>query len=481
MKPTLLLLTILISLSSYGQVGIGTTNPDPSAALEVQSTSQGFLPPRLSLFQRDNISNPVAGLVIWCTNCGTNGQLQVFNGNEWTNLIGGAVEDFTDLGSAIGEGFGNAEGEYLGEYISLSENGETIVTGGNTFSGNSPYLRTFDWNGNIYSATLGNDIILPSPIRDIALSEDGNRLIVGMPLNNSLSGMVQVYERDNATWVQLGTDFNGLATNDNLGQSVSISEDGNIIAFGVPGSNSSQGETQIFEWNGSSWIQIGSSVQGISNGERCGSSVSISKDGLFIAVGSPFGSNPNLSNDLTGLLRVFQFSGSDWAQLGSTLYGEAADDEFGSECDLSGNGNFLAIGAPKHDGNSGNNSSNFGQVSVFQFDTDWILIGNRIDGFTQANLNFGDNIKINNGTRLAVGLPNAIVGTAVDAGTVQIYNLENLNWTLDLNSSVQGSIANERLGNGIDINSNGSILAVGLPGVSVFVDNIGFFLVNGSF
>ena len=52
-------------------VGIGTTSPNASAQLDVSSTSKGFLPPRMTASQRQAIANPAAGLMIWCTNCGT--------------------------------------------------------------------------------------------------------------------------------------------------------------------------------------------------------------------------------------------------------------------------------------------------------------------------------------------------------------------------------------------------------------------------
>ncbi len=48
-------------------VGIQTANPDPSAALDVSSPSQGFLPPRLSTAQRNSIVLPAEGLVLYNT------------------------------------------------------------------------------------------------------------------------------------------------------------------------------------------------------------------------------------------------------------------------------------------------------------------------------------------------------------------------------------------------------------------------------
>lgn len=92
-KTTLLsLLLVLIGLNSVlAQVGIGTSNPDNAAALDITATNKGFLPPRMTAGQLSNISNPPAGLTVWCSNCGSKGEMQVYNGTEWTNMIGGAV------------------------------------------------------------------------------------------------------------------------------------------------------------------------------------------------------------------------------------------------------------------------------------------------------------------------------------------------------------------------------------------------------
>jgi hypothetical protein len=79
------LFLICCSFLSYSQnVGIGTITPDTSAQLDVKSTSKGFLPPRLSIAQRNQIANPATGLMIWCADCGSAGEMQVYNGSVWT-------------------------------------------------------------------------------------------------------------------------------------------------------------------------------------------------------------------------------------------------------------------------------------------------------------------------------------------------------------------------------------------------------------
>jgi hypothetical protein len=68
-----------------GSLGVGTTAPDASSKLEVNSTTQGFLPPRMTTAQRDAIASPAAGLTIYNTtvNC-----LQWWNGTFWYDGCG---------------------------------------------------------------------------------------------------------------------------------------------------------------------------------------------------------------------------------------------------------------------------------------------------------------------------------------------------------------------------------------------------------
>ena len=88
-----LLAIVFVTVTTVAQVGIGTTTPNAAAALDITSTNKGFLLPRLTYSQRENISGTLtSGLMIWCTNCGSYGELQVYNGNTWTNVTGGAAQ-----------------------------------------------------------------------------------------------------------------------------------------------------------------------------------------------------------------------------------------------------------------------------------------------------------------------------------------------------------------------------------------------------
>jgi trimeric autotransporter adhesin len=102
-KITLSVALILAACGiSFGQnVGIGTTNPDASALLELKATNRGFLPPRMTAAEKGLIAAPKAGLMIYQTD-GTKG-LYVFDGGSWvavTTPAGAAVNTWSLTGNA---------------------------------------------------------------------------------------------------------------------------------------------------------------------------------------------------------------------------------------------------------------------------------------------------------------------------------------------------------------------------------------------
>src|SRR5687768_12676188 len=103
MRTSIVLLAFICTVNIYAQVGIGTTSPASIAVLDLTSTTKGFLPPRMTKAEREGIATPPAGLLIWCSNCGVSGQLQVYDGTGWTNMIGGPPFGF-DVGDSYGGG-----------------------------------------------------------------------------------------------------------------------------------------------------------------------------------------------------------------------------------------------------------------------------------------------------------------------------------------------------------------------------------------
>jgi hypothetical protein len=126
----LLACLLLIGLVMHAQVGIGTTTPNSSAQLDISSTSKGLLPPRMTYVQKMAIAIPPAGLMIWCSNCGSAGEMQVYNGTEWTNMIGGSTS-FAPLvvGATTAASFINNNSALSGGSV-ISDGGTTVTARG---------------------------------------------------------------------------------------------------------------------------------------------------------------------------------------------------------------------------------------------------------------------------------------------------------------------------------------------------------------
>ncbi len=80
----LFIFLLITNISPRAQVGIGTTTPAASAQLDVNSTTKGLLPPRMTTTQRDAITSPANGLIIF--NTATNG-LQLKTNSGWVPLM----------------------------------------------------------------------------------------------------------------------------------------------------------------------------------------------------------------------------------------------------------------------------------------------------------------------------------------------------------------------------------------------------------
>ncbi len=90
---------LLLSLGLFAQVGINTdgSSPDTSALLDVKSTTKGMLIPRMTTTQRDAISLPATGLLVFDE---TTGGFWFYNGSAWTDLSA-ADNDWTVSGNNI--------------------------------------------------------------------------------------------------------------------------------------------------------------------------------------------------------------------------------------------------------------------------------------------------------------------------------------------------------------------------------------------
>lgn len=81
-KQIILLLALLLGTVTYAQVGIGTTSPNPSSALDIESTDSGLLIPRMTTAQRTGIATPAEGLQVYDI---TTSSLWYYDGTSWVD------------------------------------------------------------------------------------------------------------------------------------------------------------------------------------------------------------------------------------------------------------------------------------------------------------------------------------------------------------------------------------------------------------
>ncbi len=117
MKKIYLLTLMFISIGTFAQrnnVGIGTNTPDQSSLLDLQSNTKGFLTPRMTAKQKEEVINPAQGLLIFQTD-GKAG-FQFFNGKEWKPLSDNEAKSITDANNwgLLGNTGLNAAANFVG-------------------------------------------------------------------------------------------------------------------------------------------------------------------------------------------------------------------------------------------------------------------------------------------------------------------------------------------------------------------------------
>ncbi|MDW3651882.1 MAG: T9SS type A sorting domain-containing protein [Bacteroidia bacterium] len=103
-----------------------------------------------------------------------------------------------------------------------------------------------------------------------------------------------------------GSDIDGEASEDASGFAVSFSNNGNRLAVTAntnDGNGNDAGHLRIFDWDGNNWLQLGDDIDGEFAGDRSGYSVSLSADGQRVAIGAPL--NDGIAND-AGHVRVYE-------------------------------------------------------------------------------------------------------------------------------------------------------------------------------
>ena len=338
----------------------------------------------------------------------------------------------------------------------------------------------------------------------ISVSADGTIVAIGARSNSTNRGTVRAYKYNDVSWNQLGSDINGESSADYSGQSVSLSANGRVLAIGANMNDGSgnlladSGHVRIYEFNGTNWVQRGGDIDGEANGDQSGISVSLSEDGNIVAIGAIMndGSGNALSN--SGHVRVYKYNATKtspqltdqslatfgpagWDRLGGDIDGEAVNDQSGFSVSISANGTIVAIGAIFNDGTSGtaDTGNNRGHVRVYRYNATktnpqltnqslttfgpagWDRMGSDIDGEAAADQS-GFSVSLSaDGTAVAIGSPlyDATGVSNSNSGRVRVFAWNGTSWA-QRGQNINGVNINENVGDSVSLSANGNILSV---------------------
>ena len=353
---------------------------------------------------------------------------------------------------------GETAGDWSGNSVTLSANGSVLAVGAllNSGGGSSAgHVRVYSWNGLTWTqrgSDIDGEAANDQSGQSVSLSSDGSVIAIGAFSNDGTAldaGHVRVYSWNGATWTQRGADIDGEAGSDASGRSVSLSSDGTVLAIGADG-NGSSGHVRVYSWNGATWTQRGTDIDGEAANDDSGYSVSLSSDGSVVAIGA-------YRNDGTGIdaghVRVYSWNGATWTQRGSDIDGEAADDLFGWSVSLSSDGSVLASGAQQNDGNG----SDSGHTRVYSWNgATWTQRGTDIDGEAAGDAG-GWSVSLSaSGSIVAIGAP---VNTGV-RGHVRVYGWNGATWS-QVDADIDGETALDASGYAVHLSSSGGIVAIG--------------------
>ena len=298
------------------------------------------------------------------------------------------------------------------------------------------------------------------------MTDDGTRIFVGWkPYPTNTRGFGQVYDYVNGDWSQVGDDIVGDNTDDQATRVGKISGDGTTIAhMGGYTNTASTRYCKVRRYNSSTdtWDQIGSNIAVALTNKNTDKTdcLAISQDGNIVAIGS---NEDGTSSQ--GAVRVYEYdSGTNsWSQLGSTILGENAYDEFGISVDMTDDGSVIIVGAWKNDDTGGSD----GNARVFEYSNgSWTQVGDNIIPNTSDNdpKYFGITVRVSgNGEFFAVnGYQSQNPAGQTQSGETRVYRRDGDSFT-QIIDTIYGSTA-DFFGWQIFLNTDGSVFAIGSGG-----------------
>lgn len=322
---------------------------------------------------------------------------------------------------------------------------------------------------------LNSLVKAPSPVdsnwygESVAISRDGSTMAIGagsgLDASNNTAEAVYVFKRVGSVWTEQAKLTSGVTTSERFGVSVSLSDDGNTLIVGAR--QGGAGAVYVFLRSGATWtkdIRITPS-DGV-NGDRFGSSVSVSSDGLTFATGSY---NATVAGRAAGAVYVYVKS-SSWTLQQKLQASDSASTAggFGFSLSISGDGNTLVIGAP-----STVQATQLNVGSVYAFSrsgSTWTEL--QKIAFDTPSL-FGNSVATSIDCKtILIGAPTLTSPGGSGGGAFFLYQKSGSTWVQQvLNISYPtyqvyqpvGDAAGNNFGRKVSMSSDGSTFVVGAP------------------
>ena len=303
--------------------------------------------------------------------------------------------DWEQLGETLN---GETNGDWFGEYVSISNDGNRIAVAGslndNANGTDAGHIKVFDWNGTSWdivgSPILGNNAGDTLGYRGVHLSGDGRTLAT----ISFSGGYVVTYAWDGSAWNKIGALIDIVKSPGNPGSpgQVYLSTDGKRLAVGSV-ADGSKGNVRVFDWDGSSWIQF-ASIDGKSGNFGC--AIDLSRDGKKLIVGEKN----------TSLTSVYDISGASPVQIGADInYSGNQSSVFWRYVSISDDGNRVGIPVMSS------------KLGVFDWDgTLWNQLGKDVTG------GFGESFDMSSDAK--------IMAAGIHSGPNKVFNILNLEYII---------------------------------------------------
>ncbi|MEE8458414.1 MAG: dockerin type I domain-containing protein [Phycisphaerales bacterium] len=313
--------------------------------------------------------------------------------------------------------------EHMGWSVAVSADGRTVIAGAPDLFGGSQvgsawiFVRDGDsWSEQARLVPSGSTALTPDRFGlTVAMSADGNTIASGAPREDLDDGVAYVFVREETTWTEQVRLPAPEVPDARFGTSVALSGDGNTLLVGARHANDFVGAAYVFTRQGDTWTQQHElNASDAIPADDFGTAVAITPDATMALIGAPsFGA-------FTGAAYVFKRIGESWVEQFKIEPAGDNNVRFASSVAMSGDAGWLLANAPFDD----DTGLNAGAVYVFRRDGNtWIRDTKLISCQTD---DYGTGLAIGaDGVTIAIGADQEEV-LGFTSGAAYLYETANL-------------------------------------------------------